>query len=78
MERVAPPRVELSVGAVGTEARVAEVVACRFGPFFGKGHNVGRRGEVPVVVGPHRSGGARARLDLVDDEGEVLSCCDVA
>ena len=31
-----------------------------------------------MVVGPHRSGGARARLDLVEDEDEVVSCCDVA
>ncbi|KZL84320.1 hypothetical protein CI238_13243, partial [Colletotrichum incanum] len=69
--RVAHPGVELAVGLVGAELRVAEVVAGRLG-LLGEGDHVGRRGEVPVLVGPELAGGADAGLDLVDDEEDVV------
>lgn len=68
---VAHPGVELAVGLVGPQGRVAVVEAGGLG-LFGKGDNVRGVLQVPVVVGPELAGGADARLDLVDDEEHVV------
>jgi hypothetical protein len=47
-------RVELAVCLVGAEHAVGEEVAGGLG-FLGEGHDVGRRGKVPVVVGPEEA-----------------------
>lgn len=69
--RVAHPGVELAVGLVGPQLRVAVVEARRLG-LFGEGDHVRGVLEFPVVVGPELARGADARLDLVDDEEDVV------
>lgn len=68
---VAHPGVELAVGLVGPQQRVAKVVAGGLG-LLGEGDHVRGVGEVPVLVGPEPAGGADAGLDLVDDEEDVV------
>lgn len=68
---VAHPGVELAVGLVGPQGRVAVVEARGLG-LLGEGDNVRGVLQVPVVVGPELAGGADARLDLVDDEEHVV------
>ncbi len=75
--RVAHPGVELSVGLVGAERRVAEVVAGRLG-FFAETDHVGRGGQVPMFVRPELARGADAGLDFVDDEHDVVAFRDFA
>lgn len=74
---VADPGVELAVGLVGDELAVAEEVAGRLG-LLGEGDDVRRGGEVPVGVAPELAGGAKAGLDLVDDEGDAVLLGQVA
>lgn len=68
---VAHPGVELAVGLVGPQGRVAVVEAGGLG-LLGEGDNVRGVLQVPVVVGPELAGGADARLDLIDDEQHVV------
>lgn len=75
--RVAHPGVELAVGLVGPQLRVAVVEAGRLG-LLGEGDHVRGVLEVPVVVGPELARGADARLDLVDDEEDVVLACQGA
>lgn len=74
---VAHPRVELAVGLVGAQGRVAEVVAGGLG-LLAEGHHVRGRGQVPVLVGPELAGGADAGLHLVDDEEHAVLLGDLA
>lgn len=74
---VTHPRVELAVGLVGPQLGVAKVVASGLG-LLGEGHHVGRRGQVPVVMGPELAGGADARLHLVDDQQHTVLLGDLA
>ncbi|KUI60105.1 hypothetical protein VP1G_11164 [Cytospora mali] len=69
---VTHPCVELPVWLVGPQLRVAVVVACRL-RLLGKGHHVGRRGKVPVVVGPELASRTDTSLHLVhNQENSVL------
>ena len=68
--RVAEPRVEYAIGLV-VEIAAVEVAADLH--LLGKGHDVGRVGQVEVLVRPQLAGGAQARLHLVDEEQAILA-----
>lgn len=74
---VTHPGVELAVGLVGAQLGVTEVVAGSLG-LLGEGDHVGRRGEVPVVVGPELASGTDASLHLVDDQEHAVLLGDLA
>src|ERR1700710_775873 len=60
------PRVELAISFVGTELRIAKVVACCLG-LFGKRHHVRRFRQIPVIVGPEFARGTETGLNFVDN-----------
>lgn len=70
--RVSHPSVELSVGLVRAQVRVAKIVARRL-RFLREGHHIGRGGQIPVFVGPEFAGRAHAGLHLIDDEEHAVS-----
>jgi hypothetical protein len=72
---VTHPGVELAVGLVGTQGRVAEVVTGSLS-LLREGNHIGRSLKVPVVVGPEFTGGTNAGLDLVDDEEDIVALSD--
>ena len=74
---VTHPGVELAVGLVGAEVRVAEIVAGGLG-FLGEGDHIRRFCHVPVLMSPELAGGTDTGLDLVDDEEDVVALCDFA
>lgn len=73
---VTDPGVELTVGLVGAQSRVAKVVTGRLG-LLGESHHVRGSLEVPVVVGPELTGGTNTSLDLVDDQENVVALGDL-
>lgn len=75
--RIAHPGVELTIRLVRPQLGVAKVEAGRL-RLLGEGHHVRRGGQIPMVVGPELAGRAHARLDLVDDEQDVVSPGDGA
>lgn len=74
---VAHPGVELTVGLVGAESGIAVEVTSGLS-LLGESDDVGRRGQIPVVVGPELAGGAETGLNFVDDEEDVVALGDVA
>jgi hypothetical protein len=64
-------RVELTVGLVGSELRVAVEVACSLG-LLGEGDHVRRVLQVPVVVSPEFASGTDTSLDLIDNHENVV------
>lgn len=68
--RVAHPGIELAVWLVWSQGGVAVVVSGSL-RLLGKGHDVGRGGQVPVLVSPELAGRANAGLHLVDDQEDV-------
>jgi hypothetical protein len=73
---VTHPGVELAVGLVGAQSRVAEVVTGSLG-LLGEGNHVRGGRQVPVVVCPELSGCTNTGLHLIDDEEDVRALGDV-